>query len=87
MDILAAVFQAKEVRELVDPETLGDALGTIELDAARDALQMTEITNDRSAQLWSVITHLQTAEAATNNALKNPYNMFVDWTVYANLCD
>lgn len=68
MDIVAGLNTAKSIKKFVEGSMV-DVLYNIEMKAAGDALKRVDFAKDVRSQLWSVINHLETAEAAARSVL------------------
>ena len=68
-DAAVAMKAARTAAGFVEGGPLGEALAELELAAARSALEKAPEARDRNAQVWSVVNHLESAQAAIESKL------------------
>ena len=70
MDLVVAAKTARTVVKFVEGGPLGDALTELNMTAAATALRKAGDAEDKRAQVWSAVNHLESAEAAIEKQLQ-----------------
>jgi hypothetical protein len=79
IDLTVVAKNAKSVHSFIDDGTLFqvlETLGDVEYEAAKEAFEKVKRAKDKRAQLWSVVTHLETAHKAFEKAWRSPYRKY-----------
>jgi len=70
MELLTAVQGARAIANFVEGGPLANALADLGIAAARSAMSKALYAEDKRAQVWSAVNHLEQAEAALDSTLK-----------------
>lgn len=77
MDLVASVGIARTALNFVEGGPLEAALAELNMSAAVAALQKTRQANDKRAQVWSAVNHLEGAQAAIESKLQRRGRLMV----------
>ncbi|GAA1839500.1 hypothetical protein GCM10009836_18320 [Pseudonocardia ailaonensis] len=80
MELLAALKTARSLAAFVEGGALEEALAQVSVGAAVDAMEKSRIARDPRAQVWSAVTHLETAWEAHRRILVRPLSKHLAWT-------
>ncbi len=69
MDVIQALAYGKRVSDFVEGGQLAAAMADAGLQAGVDALKTLPMVNDKQAQVWSAVNHLQFAEGAVRQSI------------------
>jgi len=73
VNLVPVMNVAKSLDDFIDNE-LGEALCDVNLHAAAEALKKSSSASDKKSQIWSVINHLESAEASISSSYYNRFN-------------
>jgi tetratricopeptide (TPR) repeat protein len=71
LDVITALRAARSVQQFVEAGGLEDAVASIDVKAAQEALRKVNMARDPRAQVWSAVNHLEGAEEAARRAAMN----------------
>jgi hypothetical protein len=71
LDIITALNTARSVKKFVEDGGLEEAVASINVKAAEEALRKANMAQDPKPQVWSAVNHLEGAEQAAKRVAGN----------------